>query len=110
MPERDWKQHHANEADRVLAHPLVEQVMAEFADNMGFELSGLPKYGLAKVAHYAAMVARAQALGFDPELLRLTPGEATSEQLRLAAEAALLGVPVHMIDGGTSGSYEGRSK
>ena len=104
MADRDWKQHHANEADKVIDHPLVQQVMAEFANNMGFDLSGLPKYGLAKVAHYAAMVSRAQALGFDPELLRLTPNEATSEQLRLAAEATLLGVPVHMIDGGDNGS------
>ena len=98
----DWKQHHANEAEKATFHLLVQEVMAEYADNMGFELKGLPRYGLLKVANYAAIVARAQALGFDPDLLRLTPQEANSELLRKAAEAAVRGVPVYLLgdDGG----------
>lgn len=95
----DWKQHHANEADNAVFHPLVQQALEEFADNMGFALEGLPKIGLLKIAAYSAMVARAQALGFDPELLRLTPEEADSAILLRAAEATLRGVPVYMLDG-----------
>ena len=96
--ELDWKNAHANTANEAVDHPLVEGVMAELRDNLGVSDSGLPAYGIRKVARYAAQVARAQALGFDPESLRMTPTEATSVQLRLAAEATLLGVPVHMIE------------
>ena len=99
MSERDWKQHHANEAEKVFDHPLMQQVMDEYADNMGFKLEGLPKYGLMKVASYAAILARAYALGFDPDLLRYTSEEANSELLRTAAEATLRGVPVYMLEG-----------
>lgn len=96
----EWKQAHADAADLTVAHPIVERVMAELRSNLGMSGDGLPAYGIAKVAHYAAQVARAQALGFDPDLLRMTAEDATSEQLRLAANAALLGIPVHMLDGG----------
>jgi hypothetical protein len=90
----NWKQHHANEAEKALRHPLVQSVMEEFAGNMGFRLEGLPAYGMAKVASAAAQVARAQALGFDPVLLRLSSSEADEEVLRLARIAAERGVPV----------------
>lgn len=68
-------------------------------DNINVADTGLPAYGIRKVAHYAAMVARADALGFDPNLLRMTKAEATSHQLDLAARAVALGIPVHMIEG-----------
>lgn len=93
----DWKQHHADEASKAVNHPLVQDVMAEFADNMGIALEGLPKWGLTKIAMYAAQVARAQALGFDPDLLRLDPAEANSQLLRLAAEATWRGVPTWVL-------------
>lgn len=98
MSDGDWKQAHANLAEQAIDHPLVVGVMEEFAANMRFELKGLPAYGLAKVALYAAQVARAQCLGFDPELLRLTPDEGNAAMMRLAAEAVLTGFPVHAID------------
>ena len=94
----DWKNAHANEANRAIEHELVEDVIAELLDNLGIADGGLPAYGIRKVARYAAMVARAQALGFDPNLLRLSNSEATSEQLRIAAEAVRLGIPTHMIE------------
>lgn len=94
----DWKAHHANESEKALDHDLVKGVMEEFAGNMGFKLEGLPAYGLTKVAMYAAQVARAQALGFDPELLRLTAEEAGEQQLRLAMIAAESGKPVYLIE------------
>lgn len=81
----DWKRQHADEAEKALRHPIVQRVMEEFADNMGFELDGLPRYGLMKVAGYAAQVARAQALGIDPESLRTTAEEHNEHMLDLAA-------------------------
>lgn len=96
----DWKQHHADEASRVLHHELVKSAMQEFAANMGFDLDGLPAYGLAKIATHAAQVARAQALGFDPDLLRLDPDEANSQMIRMAADAIYRGVPTYVIDDG----------
>lgn len=97
MPD-DWKTVHADAAYQALEHDLVRGVMEEFADNMGFRLDGLPRYGLMKVAHYAAQVARAQALGFDPDLLRLTDGEADVEMLAKARAAVAAGKPVFRID------------
>ena len=94
----DWKDKHAHEASASIKHELVEGVIEEFMDNINLADKGLPAYGIRKVAHYAAQVARAHALGFDPNLLRMTTGEATSEQLRLAATAVTLGLPVYMID------------
>lgn len=90
----DWKKHHANESEKALKHPLVKDVMEELAGNLGIRGQALPEYGIAKVAAYAASVARAQALGFDPDLLRLSPEEANSELLALAERAARSGVPV----------------
>ena len=98
MSERDWRDRLVAEADKALEHQLVRDVMAELRENLGVSDTGLPAYGIAKVAHYAAVVARAQAFGFDPDLLRLSNEEATSEQMRLAAELVLKGVPVHMIE------------
>ena len=94
----DWKQQHANDAELAAEHPMVERVMHEFARNMGFELEGLPRFGMMKVASIVAQVARAQALGFDPELLRLTPQEANSVMMDVAARAVVSGVPVTVID------------
>jgi hypothetical protein len=64
------KRVYATASDVAIEHPLVQDVMEEFAGNMGFKLEGLPAYGLAKVAAYAAQVARAQALDVDPDALR----------------------------------------
>lgn len=94
----DWKTRHVKESEKAVAHELVQGVMAELRDNLGVSDTGLPAYGIAKVALYAAQIARAQALGFDPDLLRLTESEATSEQLRLAAEAVFSGIPVVTFD------------
>ena len=89
----DEKQAFANEAERALAHPLVRDVIEEFADNMGFDLEGLPKYGMMKVAMYAATVARAQALGIDPNDLRHTPEEGDAAMARKMRAAVDAGVP-----------------
>lgn len=93
------KQAFVNDAEQAVVHPLVLQVMEEFADNMGFELKGLPKYGLMKVASYTATIARAYALGIDPDVLRHTPEEANSALLRKAARMVYEGVPTIVIEG-----------
>ncbi|MFP7833113.1 hypothetical protein [Marisediminicola sp. LYQ134] len=101
----DWKDHHANEAAKALDHPLVEDVINELAENLGVDPEkGLPAYGMRKVALYAAQVARAQTLGIDPEALRMTPDEANSHMLALAAEATFKGIPTYMLDLRTDGS------
>ena len=94
----EWKNQHAQSANQSIKHELVENVIEEFMDNINIADSGLPAYGIRKVAHYAAMVARADALGFDPNLLRMSDGEASSLQLKLAATAVALGIPVNMLD------------
>lgn len=94
----DWKQQHADAANAAIEHPLVMAALQEYLENLGLDDSGLPAYGIRKVAAYAAQVARAQALGIDPEQLRLTPEEARSVQLRFAADAVLGGTPTFIID------------
>lgn len=94
----DWKNAHANAAGASIKHELVEGAIEEFMGNVGIADTGLPAYGIRKVAMYAAQVARAHALGFDPNLLRMTSAEANSHQLELAARAVALGVPVQMIE------------
>ena len=85
----DWKQHHANVSEKAFAQALVEGVIEELVENMrrnyGVDLSeGLPRLGLHKCMAVAMQVARAEALGFDPELLRLNATESTEQLLKLA--------------------------
>ena len=93
----DWKDAHANECSKAVDHELVEGVIAEFMDNINVPDEGLPAYGIRKVAMYAAQVARAQALGFDPELLRSNRAESTEAQIELARMATESGIPVQWI-------------
>lgn len=93
----DWKQCHANESEKAVDHEMVAYVRGELAENLGVTGQALPEYGIRKVALYAAQVARAQALGFDPELLRLSDEEADEHALRLAQIAVEAGKPVWLI-------------
>lgn len=93
----DWKQAIANQAEQATQHPIVQNAVKELLDNLRLPDGGLARYGIEKVAHYAATVARAQGLGLDPDLLRLTPEEANSEIWRAAAAAVASGVPVHIV-------------
>lgn len=79
----EWKTQHANESYKALEHDMVQGAMEEFALNMGFELTGLPKYGLEKIALIAAQVSRAYALGINPDDLRMTVEEANEQQIKL---------------------------
>ena len=95
---KDWKQAHADEADKAVAHEIVQGVIDEQMGNLGSG-SALIRYGLTKVAVYAAQVARAQALGFDPSLLRLSAEEADAAMLALARASVASGKPTWLIDG-----------
>jgi hypothetical protein len=101
----DWKQHHANEAEKVNDFEPLQRAMREYADNMGFKLEGLPAYGLGKVVSIAAQVARAEALGFDPHLLLFNRDEADEQALKLAQMAAESGKPVWAINLDTGGDH-----
>lgn len=98
MSDLDWKARHAVESEKALEHELVREVMAELRGNLNVSDDGLAAYGIQKVAYYAASVARAQALGFNPNLLRMTESEANSVQVQMAAELVFNGVPVHMVE------------
>lgn len=100
-----WRQKHANEAEKALKHELVEDVMKEFAENLqrnpdvareGWD-SAQFRYGMMKIGAYVAQVARAEALGFDPELLRPSSEEADEQMLRKAQMAVEAGKPVWVI-------------
>lgn len=93
----DWKKHHADEAEKALETKLVEDAIQTLMDNLHTE-SPLIRAGIGLVASTAAQVARAQALGFDPELLRLSSEEANAEVMAVAERAALAGTPVWVTD------------
>lgn len=93
----DWKQHHADEAEKAWENEMVQNALTEFAGNMGFKREGLPEFGLSKIVSYVAQVARAEALGFDPYLLRMSDAEIDASMLRLAEIAAKAGKPVWAI-------------
>lgn len=92
----DEKQAFANEAEKALEHPLVEEVIDELLFNLRLrgQQSSLPRYGIKKVAMYVATVARAQALGIDPDTLRMTNDESDEVQMRLVEAALGAGKPV----------------
>ena len=94
----DWKRKHANDSEMAVSHPLVKAVIAEQLRNLRREDDLLADYGLHKIAFVTAQVARAYALGFNPDLLRLSAGEANSQLLQLAAEAVYRGVPTIVVD------------
>lgn len=77
------KKDFSNEAEKVLKAPELLEVMEEFAGNMGFELKGLPAYGLNKIAFHAAVLARADALGIPISDLKMTSDEAQDQQIDL---------------------------
>lgn len=95
----DWKQAHADACTAAVDHPLVKEIRDELAENLGVRGQALPEYGIAKVASYAAQVARAQALGFDPDLLRLSDDEAEAAVLALARQAVATGKPTWVMRG-----------
>lgn len=102
----DEKNAHANQANAFAKHPLVDEVLTEYASNMNFERKGLPEYGLQKIVMYVAQVVLARARGFDPELLTMTDEEARERQLRMADAFLAAGKPVIITDGNMVASID----
>lgn len=100
---KDWKQDFANDAEKAFAHQIVKETLDEYVYNMRGNYSvnldkGLPKYGLMKVMNAVAIVARAQALGIDPDLLRLSNEEASAEIIAMARRFHAAGKPVVVVE------------
>jgi len=94
-----WKQDHANEAERFAQHQFIEEVLTEFALNMGFERKGLPEYGLKKIVYHTAQVVLARARGFEPERLVMDDEEYRQHTQRLTESVLAAGKPVIITDG-----------
>ena len=92
----DERQAFANQAERALTHDLVKNVIEEAILNHGEK--PLLRYSLMKVAMYTATVARAQALGIDPDELRNTPDEAEAQGLARARAFVAAGKPAFRFD------------
>ncbi len=92
MMTTDWKQDFANEAEQAVLHDMTDRVIGELLDNLQTDRNGLPYYGILKVCNIVAQVARAQALGIDPETLRMTSEEsvaALQNRLQVFVDAGL---------------------
>jgi stalled ribosome rescue protein Dom34 len=92
----DWKTEHANESGKALKHPRVEHVIDELMGNLRTD-DALVRYGITKVAMVAAQVARAQCLGFDPDLLKMTEEEGNLAMIRRARQMMDAGVPTVLV-------------
>lgn len=105
-----WKKDHANEAERFAEHELVEDVLTEFASNMGFERKGLPEYWLHKIVVYVAQVVLARARGFEPELLLLDDAEIAEHQRRLIEMVVKADKPVTIVAGDVVATIDGNDR
>ena len=96
----DEKNDLASAAYASIQHPVVRGAMEEFALNMRFELRGLPEYGLEKVTQYAAIAARCEALGIDPDAMRMDDDEVAEHRAKLARAFLDDGKPVVVVETG----------
>ena len=94
----DWKQRHANSAEKALSHPLVTDVVDELLRNLGEDRAGLVFYGIMKVAMVTASVTLAQARGIDPDALRLTPEESARRLMERGRRIAEAGGTVLFVE------------
>ena len=92
------KQRFADDAERAVLHELTQESIDELLRNLGADRESLPYYGILKVCNVAAQIARAHALGIDPETLRMTDEEATAAMVALARSFAASGKPVIVIE------------
>jgi hypothetical protein len=89
---------YADAADAAMVHPLVQDVIDEYAGNMEHVLApgerSVWRYGLMKCLNAATQVARAQALGIDPYALVMSAQEQTAQMERMVEMAHEAGIPV----------------
>ncbi len=94
----DEKQALANEAEKALSHDLVTNAREEALRNHGGKEGDLLWCSFAKVAMYTASVSRAQALGINPDELRLSSEESRASLQARARRSVELGKPTFLID------------
>lgn len=97
-----WKQDHANKSEKAIGHELVQSVINEFKFNLRLNPEVGPDdalwdYGLMKICNAVAQVARAQALGFNPNILKMSDSEIGETRLRLIKIAVKTGKPVIVL-------------
>ena len=92
--------------DRAFDASEMKDVMAEYASNMGFELKGLPAYGLRKVARYMAIVTFCELTDTSLFQFKGTPEEFARHQDRIMHACLDAGKPVIVTDGETVRSFE----
>lgn len=97
MTDRDLRRDFANLADTTIAHPLVQEVITELLGNLSATPTGLPAYGIRKVANAVAQVSRAQTLGIDPQVLIMDADEANEELAKFVCGVAEDGQPVWVV-------------
>jgi UDP-N-acetylmuramyl tripeptide synthase len=95
--DTDEKQAFVNEAEQAYKHPLVKSVVQELLFNLRAEGDALVSYGIHKVANAVAIVARCQALGIDPEELRMTDEEIATHMERMAQIALEAGKLIMVV-------------
>lgn len=106
----DWKREHANEAERFADHRFVDEVLTEFASNMGFARKGLPEYGLQKIVSYVAQTVLARARGFEPERLTMSEDEYMSFARQRVDSLLAAEIPVVLTDGQMVISLDGSDR
>lgn len=95
-----WKKDFANESEKAYLHPIAQDVIQEFLGNIGkSDADAVVRYGIRKVCGYVAQIARAQALGLDPEVLRLSDEEAAEHMAMVLKIALDVGKPVIVVEG-----------
>ena len=97
LSAKEFRSQCAKASNDVLAHPLVVGVVDEQQDNLCANGDALVRYGLNKIAMYAAQVSRAMTLGVDPENLRITDEESNERMLRIANICAEAGKPAIIV-------------
>jgi hypothetical protein len=104
--DHDWKKQFANDAERAILHPLTQENIDELLFNLRSDRNGLPYYGILKLCNVVAQVARADAMGIDPELLRLSADEVNEWLGKMIEAFADAGKPVIVVDGSAVGDDE----
>ena len=105
-----WKRDHANLAEQYAKHEMIEDVLSEFASNMGFERKGLPEYGLSKIVMYVSQIVLARARGIEPEMLRMDDDEFSEHQRRLLEIVLAADKPAFIIGNGAVIKMDGSDR
>lgn len=91
------RQEFANETEKAIFHPITERAIEELLFNLNKDQSSMEYYGIIKLCNTVGQVARAQALGIDPEILRMSDAEAQEAMLQMVNVFAANGGKVIVV-------------